>query len=837
MTTLGIPSLVDLSPDAQRVEAQVAAVLGEELYWFPVRHHSPAVAQHLETAIFARRPKVIFLEAPAEAGDLVRHLVDPRTKPPVAIYSSYRDDDNVLGLAGIASPAPDIPARFAVWYPLLACSPEYVTMQAAKKIGAEVVFMDLPHHAGLRPAAKDQAPGEDAPESAIDADVKPQATGGPSAPAAPEQQSHEIDRDSERLMFESGFYEALAESAGFKNWNEAWDTLFEFGSFGDDYEAFRRELSIFCAAARETSDPRRVAADGTLQRERFMLQTMRETLANRKLPAEKAMVVCGGFHLFLDRDDQTPPPESPPGAVYTTLVPYSYFRMSDLSGYAAGNRAPQFYQRVWDLRREGRESELLAEHVIAVLRRARTDGEPVSSADAISVCQHARMLAALRGRATPVLDDIHDALVTCCCKGDPATEGTHLLKAIDAVDIGHKIGRVTPALGRLPIVNDFFAQLDALDLGELMQKEQKVKLTLDKRQPLDARRSALLHRLMYLEIPFAEMSGGPSGDFTGTIFREQWSARWGPKVEPALVERNLYGDTVEMAVVAKLREALAGDEGNAGKTCAALVRAVDMNLPDLVRQVEETAGRAIDEDPRFESLVEALSCLTVLDRYAVFHNLRRDVLADLVVRCYDRACFAVLDTIAVPDEQQPAVVAALKAVAEVVWRGDRPELDRQLYIEHVGTAARETLVPFLRGAYLGLLTELGERTADDLANELKALSRAPVEVMITAGDFLDGILAVSHTSILLGAGALVEGVDQLLRAADWEVFLTMLPRLRGACERLSKRQRLALADKVAERYGLVESEKLTKLETSVAAAARMAAIDARVAHIMEQWEL
>ena len=57
--------------------------------------------------------------------------MDAKTRPPVAIYSSYRDDDNVLGLAGIESPAADIPARFACWYPLLAYSPEYVAMAAA----------------------------------------------------------------------------------------------------------------------------------------------------------------------------------------------------------------------------------------------------------------------------------------------------------------------------------------------------------------------------------------------------------------------------------------------------------------------------------------------------------------------------------------------------------------------------------------------------------------------------------------------------------------------------------------------------------------------------------
>ena len=99
------------SPDADAVRARTDAVLGEALYWFPVRHHSPAVARHVEAAILARRPKVIFLEAPAEAGHLVPHLTDRQTRPPVAIYSSYRDDDNLLGLAGIASPAAEVPAE------------------------------------------------------------------------------------------------------------------------------------------------------------------------------------------------------------------------------------------------------------------------------------------------------------------------------------------------------------------------------------------------------------------------------------------------------------------------------------------------------------------------------------------------------------------------------------------------------------------------------------------------------------------------------------------------------------------------------------------------------
>lgn len=810
--------------DADALRGRVDAVLADSLYWFPVRHHSPAVARHLEATIAERAPKIIFIEGPHEANDLVPYLVDPKTKPPVAIYSSYRDDDNVLGLAGIESPSADIPPRFSCWYPLLAYSPEYVALLAARKIGARAVFIDLPHYALVKPAAPEPEAvvEEEAPAAAKDKDKA--------------SRKQEAQRDSDRLIVESGFYRMLARSAGYRTWDEAWDSLFEARAF-DGVEAFRRELATFCAAVRATADPERMAEDGTRPRERFMLKTIRETLARAKVKPEQALVVSGGFHMFLDRDDPEPPPELPAGTVYTTVVPYSFFRVSELSGYAAGNRAPQFYQSCWELEREGRAEDILIEHVVHVLKQGRQAGEALSSADAIAVAQHARMLARLRGRPTPVLDDIHDALLSCCCKGDPADQGVHLQKAIDAADIGTRIGRVTPKLGRLPIVNDFYTQLDELELGEVLGKEKRVTLDLDKRLEPARRRSVFLHRLKFLEIPLAALADAPSGDFaTGTIFREKWALRWGPQVEPALIEQNLYGDTVEAAALARLREELARDASHAGRSCQRLVEAVDMDLPDLVRQVEDACGQAIDTDSRFVSLSQALAHLTVIDRYAVYRNLRRNLLDALIVRCFDRACFSILDAVAAPEEEQPQVVSALLALAEVVVKGGREQLDRGLFTEHVRKAAGATTVPFLRGVFLGMLAELRELTPEELAGELAALARAPVETMVHAGDFLDGILAVSRTSILLGADALIAAVDELLRAAEWEAFLTFLPRMRAAFERLHEHQRASLAAKVAERYGLADKEALTELRTSVAAAARIARIDQEVARIMAGWE-
>src|SRR5262249_44996263 len=293
----------------------------------------------------------------------------------------------------------------------------------------------------------------------------------------------------------------------------------------------------------------------------------------------------------------------------------------------------------------------------------------------------------------------------------------------------------------------------------------------------------------------------------GSLFKETWTASWSPRVEDALIDLNLYGDSVEAAATAKLREALAEEAGNAGRMCQRLLEAVNMDLPDLVSHAEEVCGQAIDTDDRFVSLSLALSHLAVLERFAAHRGLRRDTLEGLIARCFDRACFALGHAISVPDDQQAGVVTALQGVVEMVLRGgENLGLDRALFVEQVRRAGEEAPGPFLPGAVLGALAGLRESTAEALAAEVAGLARGLVDEMVTAGDLIDGILAVSRTSILLGADALIAAVDELVRAAAWEPFLTMLPRLRAAFERLHERDRDSLAHRVALRYGLAQAE-------------------------------
>ena len=830
--------LTELNLDIESVKAQVDAVLASELYWFPVSHHSPNVALNLRKVMRKRRPKVVFIEGPSQANNLIPFLLDSKTKPPVAIYSSYRDDGNVLGLAGIASAAEDLPPVFPVWYPMLEYSPEYVAIKVANEIGAQVRFIDLPHYARIKTGAPPDLVASESFTPVEEIEPEPGAlTDEDSDERIDDRIKRELEEGSEHLIIESRFYQELAKTAGYRTYEEAWDSLFEMRNF-DDPEVFRREFAAFCAASRATTLPIRMILDSTVDRERHMLKSINTGLAEMSLKPSEAMVVCGGFHLFMDREDTKEPPKPPAGTIYNTIVPYSFFQVSELAGYAAGTRAPQFYQRVWELQNEKRSEDVYVEHIVAVLTEARKKGNLYSAADAIAVAQHTEMLSRLRGRAIPVLDDLHDALITCCCKGDPAEEGGSLLAAIDSADIGSKIGKVTKDLGQLPVVADFYSTMDSLDLGEVLGKEKRLNVEVDKREALGEQRSVFFHRLRFLKVPVCAITEAPSGDFTsGKIFREKWQLKWSPSVDSALIELNIYGDSIERAALAALRKCLKDDQDSAGKIAQHLLRSVDMDLPDMVRMTEDALSDAIDDDVRFISLVQALTTMLVLDRYLVYRNLRRGMLDDLIVRCFDRACFAILDVVAVPEEQQDQVVSMLVALAEVAQQGDKQDLDRSLFAQHVRAAADASPVAFLKGALLGILSELRELEPVELADVVSGLAKSSAEIMVTAGDFLDGVMAVSRTSLMLGADPLIKAIDELLRAAEWDPFLVMLPKMRAAFERMHLTHRDSMAGRVAELYGLKEASSVTELNISTEAAVTVTRLDKRVAAIMKDWDL
>ena len=104
--------------------------------YYPIRHHSPVCAWHLEKLIERYRPDCILVEGPENANDLVEILTDPETKAPVAFYYACRDEGKYLSDG-------DEPGFWRCWYPFLDTSPELVALRTARRLGIPGRFIDL----------------------------------------------------------------------------------------------------------------------------------------------------------------------------------------------------------------------------------------------------------------------------------------------------------------------------------------------------------------------------------------------------------------------------------------------------------------------------------------------------------------------------------------------------------------------------------------------------------------------------------------------------------------------------------------------------------------------
>src|SRR5260221_13176152 len=77
----------------------LAALVTEKVVYFPIRHHSPACARHLERLIRERKPDAILIEGPPSFTSLIPLVLHPKTKTPFAIYTSFVKEDVENALA------------------------------------------------------------------------------------------------------------------------------------------------------------------------------------------------------------------------------------------------------------------------------------------------------------------------------------------------------------------------------------------------------------------------------------------------------------------------------------------------------------------------------------------------------------------------------------------------------------------------------------------------------------------------------------------------------------------------------------------------------------------
>jgi hypothetical protein len=760
---------------------------------FGVRHLSPTGAWHLRRYLDRLRPEVVLIEGLADADGLVRHMTAKGARPPIAILA-YTDS---------------VPVRTLV-YPLARYSPEYQALLWAQENDARVEFIDLPSDIFLglqdleverfereRRRARDSEPGDEKGDGEKPGDEKGDSEkpeNGDRRPGA----ADDVGDSADAAKPERGrdIYEQVAERAGEPNYDTYWERRFEHNLSEDSYRPAAFELG---QALREREDPPLWRAEN-LVREAYMRRRIEGVLAEGVAP-ERVVAVVGAFHAPVLHGGHPAMTDAELASLRRrssklTLMPYSYFKLSSQSGYGAGNRAPAYFELLWECLQDGDLNDLAGRYLALVARHIRGKGTHRSTAEVIEGVRLARTMSALHDGLAPTLRDLRDAAVVLIGHGELAG----IREAVTEVEIGDAVGLLPKGVSQTSIQSDFDRELVRLKL-EKYRTGAKQDLSLDLRENrhvksaeaafLDLNRSSFFHRLRLLEIGFAKpVAAGQQG----ANWAERWQLQWTPESEISLVEAVLLGETVELATGYKFKTLLEG--------CTSIARAAELvrdacqcgllaSMDQARRRLQELAAVSSD----FPVIAGAVFQLSQVIRYRDVRKFDPAPLVPLMEELFVSGALALHDAAGCDAEAVKDMVAAVDAMNRVGLE-HHDVVDEALWLERLQRLAdADDRNPLLSGYACAVLLERGVISNESLAREVSRRLSPGVPADLGAGWF-EG-LAQRNRYALLARQTLWVELEGYIRSLDAEQFKRALVFLRRAFGGFSPREKRHIAENLA----------------------------------------
>ena len=719
--------------------------------FFGVRHLSPAAAFQLRKALDQAEPELVLVEGPSDLNSQMEWLCHPGTRFPAAILAYTRQP----------------PVRTVLW-PFAVYSPEIQAILWANEHGVECRFMDLP--------------------SSVFLALRPWP-----APV------REEDGEAEEAPTTESVYQLLEAVTG-EDHDTFWERNFEQLGDGEDFRTvngtFGRQLR---AAAGESG---RDQAE-TVVREAYMKRVIAQAAASGISP-EKIFCVCGSFHVagleenapMTDEEERS----LPRADSRATLMPYSYYRLSSRSGYGAGNRAPAYFELLWDALNGGGIRETAYLYLTRLAAAHRKAGNLVSSAEVIEAARLADTLAALRGSRYPTLSDLRDASVATMGRGS----FSELTLAAADTEIGRTIGFLPEGVARTSVQEDFYRQLKELRLERFRTAEGQ-RLDLDLREKLnvkseaaalgDLRRSFFLHRLRVLGITFASLL--PSRQ-EGAGWGEYWELRWTAEVEIQVVESALLGDTIEGAAAFALKER--SDESASIAQAAAIFQdAFLCGMPAAASHALSVLQGLSVDSAGIDQVAETASQLSLVVRYGNLRRFDPAPVVPLIEQLYLRACLTLADACVCDAKAAPAVTQAMDRLNTLQLSHDFLEEGRWLDLL-ASLSDRDDLNTRCSGFAMAILLERGKADEELLAREVSRRLSTGVPAELGAGWF-EG-LAGKNRYALIARLSLWRHLDDYLSGLDEDAFRRGLVFLRRAFADFSPGEKNDIAENLGEIWGV-----------------------------------
>jgi Family of unknown function (DUF5682) len=722
---------------------------------FGVRHHGPGCARSLRAALERLEPDIVLVEGPPDAQGVLSLIAHEEMRPPVALLIY----------------APDEPKR-AAYYPFTHFSPEWQALRYAVQHGIPARFMDLPQAVQL---ARDPAqellaalppaqPDGETPETNGDDTISQAET----TTAAPPVEPVPVPEEDPLAM--------LARAAGYTDNELWWEQQIEQRRDVDNL--FEGILEAMTALRADTTPKNHEEA----QREAHMRQTIR---AAQREGFQRIAVVCGAWHAPVLVE---PGPAKADAAllsglkrvkVEATWIPWTNSRLSYRSGYGAGVTSPGWYEHLWTA-----PDRITIRWITRAARLLRTQGLDASSASIIEAVRLSESLAALRDLPMPGLAEQHEAIETVLCNGNAAPMS--LIR--DQLEIGEKLGEVPTEAPAVPLQRDLEAKQRRL---RLKPSAEIVTLDLDLRKETERERSQLLHRLHLLDIAWGELQ--PTRGKAGT-FHEFWQVQWRPEFAVAVIEANIWGNTIEVAATAFVRHQ-ASSVQDLPQLSKLLDSTILAELPEavdtLLQEIQKRA--AVSSDVRH--LMDALPPLTRVARYGDVRQTSAERILPVIDGLFERVLIGLPGACAsLDDDAAQQMLGSIDNVQESVSLLDRTNQRTEWLACLRQLTETEALHGLIRGRCCRLLLEQHILDNAEL-QRLTGLALSTANPAPQAAAWIEGVLRGSALTVLHQDG-LWHALDAWLSDLNGETFEALLPILRRAFSDFQPAERRKMGEKV-----------------------------------------
>jgi hypothetical protein len=743
----------------------------ENLNVFGVRHLSPGASYHLIDYLESKKPKCILIEGPSDASELIGNIADRLVVPPIAILA-YTTGSRVE----------------TALYPFASYSPEYRAICWGSKNNCEMRFIDLP--SGILLKLK-----EFEPETVT-------------------------DKAKDFYGYHNKLYGIIANRYNEDDYESYWERYFEHNLNRD---TFREGLKLQSKELREMVIGREYEAvpydySYNKLREAHMRREIGRAFAEG-FGIDDIVVVAGAYHVQGLTGDEPPLSDREMKSVPKTrakiaLMPYSYLKLSSRTGYGAGNKAPYYFERMWNMMQENRLEQLPAVYLSQVAHEQRKAGHNASPASVIEAVRLAESLASIRSGSLPVLRDLHDAAVTCFGGGELSAVAISL----NMVDTGTAIGYVPENMGQTPIQENMNRELQRLKLTACKSPVAKV-LELDLRENHRVKsveaaftglnRSTFFHRLRVLDIDFAHKL--PVNQDSAT-WKEMWELCWTPEVEIAIVETNLKGETVELAAAYQLKEQLTQCV-TVSEAATVIKNACECGLTALFENAVNVLQSLIVDSENFNETAIAAHELSVLIQYGDIRKFNLEPLKPILQQLFLRASLLLIQASGC-DGIAAIEVGKCINLMELVSQEMYDCVDIKLWQNELKQLAlRNDLNAVLSGMAFSIMLEHNFVTDEECTGEISRRLSPGLPASLGAGWF-EGI-SERNRYALLSRISLWKGLDVYINSLDDEEFARALVFLRRAFGQFDPAHKNSVAELLGEFWGTGAEKTAEMLHTEL----------------------